>query len=155
MFLVFLYTCYKYGSGVFGTNMYYIIMGSVMLGLAVWLFYKKVYRYGLLKKACTIPVEARIYAVDSKFGGKGGRFYNVTYEYYFNERRYINNRDIWEQTRWHRPQEGEIVTILINPNFPEDYYDFILNNARKNGILIGIISAICSVMIFAMPFVVT
>ena len=100
-------------------------------------------------------MEARIYAVDSKFGGKGGRFYNVTYEYYFNERRYINNRDIWEQTRWHRPQEGEIVTILINPNFPEDYYDFILNNARKNGILIGIISAICSVMIFAMPFVVT
>ena len=70
MFLVFLYTCYKYGSGVFGTNMFYIIMGFVMLGLAVWLFYKKVYRYGLLKKACTIPVEARIYAVDSKFGGR-------------------------------------------------------------------------------------
>ena len=153
MLRAFLYTKITYGrSGFFGGNAFYIVMGLVMLGLAGWLFYKKVYRYGLLKKACTIPVDARVYSVDSKFGGKGGRFYNVTYEYYFNEKRYINNRDIWEKSRWHCPQEGSIVTIMINPYFPEDYYDALLQNARKNGIFAGIMSVICSIMIFAIPF---
>ena len=140
------------GNSFLGGNLFYIVMGLVMLGLSVWLFYRKVYRYGLLKKACTVPVEARIYAVESKFGGKGGRFYNITYEYYYNEKHYINNRDIWEQSRWHRPNEGSIETIMINPYYPEDYYDTLLHNARKNGIVIGIISAICAVIIFSMPF---
>lgn len=153
MLFAFLYTTITYRrSSIFGGNAFYIVMGLVMLGLACWLFYRKVYRYGLLKKACTVPVEARVYSVDSKFGGKGGRYYNVTYEYYFNEKRYINNRDIWEQTRWHRPEEGSIVTIMINPYFPEDYYDALLHNARKNGIIIGIISIISAGVIFAIPF---
>ena len=153
MLLAFLYIMVTYrSSSLLGGNAFYIVMGIVMLGLAGWLFYTKVYRYGLLKKACTVPVEARVYAVDSKFGGKGGRFYNVTYEYYYNEKRYINNRDIWEKSRWHCPQEGSIVTIMINPYFPEDYYDTLLHNARKNGIFIGIISVISAGVIFAIPF---
>lgn len=140
------------GNSFLGGNLFYIVMGLIMVGLSVWLFYRKVYRYGLLKKACTVPVEARVYAVESKFGGKGGRYYNITYEYYYNEKHYINNRDIWEQSRWHRPIEGNIETIMINPYYPEDYYDTLLHNARKNGIVIGILSAICSIMIFAIPF---
>ena len=81
MLFAFLYITITYRrSSIFGGNAFYIVMGLVMLGLAGWLFYRKVYRYGLLKKACTVPVEARVYSVDSKFGGKGGRYYNVTYE---------------------------------------------------------------------------
>jgi len=143
---------YLYVFGSLNSNMFYLIFGIILLVFAAWLFYTKIYRYGLLKKACTIPVQARVFAVDSKFGGRGGRLYNYTYEYFFNEKRYLINRDIWERSRLYRPQEGEIVIININPGLPEEYYDGLLDHARKNGIFLVSVIAICAVMLFVMPF---
>jgi hypothetical protein len=89
--------------------------------------------------------------VDSKFGGKGGRYWNVTYEFFYNERRYIANNDYWEQARYHRPIEGNVVTIMINPYNPNEYYDAILNHARGIGIFSGVLIAGCAIMLMLMP----
>lgn len=142
---------YSHSSGFFGSNMFYIVMGVALLALAAWLIYSKFYRYSLLKKSCTVPVEARIFSVDSKFGGKGGRYWNVTYEFFYNERRYIANNDYWEQARYHRPIEGNVVTIMINPYNPNEYYDAILNHARGIGIFSGVLIAGCAIMLMLMP----
>ncbi|MBO4781819.1 MAG: hypothetical protein J5522_05435 [Lachnospiraceae bacterium] len=132
-------------------NMFYIVLGLICLATAAWLLYKKFYRYTLIKKACTVPVDARLFCVDSKFGGRGGRFWNITYEFYYNEQRYLVNNDIWEQKMRHRPIEGNVETILLNPYDPHMYYDSLMDTARKNGIFMGILIAGMGIFIMLMP----
>ncbi|MBR4777225.1 MAG: hypothetical protein IK007_06395 [Lachnospiraceae bacterium] len=141
---------FLYGS-IQNGYLFYIVMGAFCLVTAAWLLFKKFYRYTLIKKACTVPVDARLFCVDSKFGGKGGRFWNITYEYYFNEQRYLVNNDIWEQKRLNRPIEGNVETILINPYEPREYYDSLMDTARKNGIFMGILIAGLGIFIMLMP----
>lgn len=160
MLMIFLYTTVRYGwsdgdishsGGFFSSNLFYIIMGISLLAVAAWLIYTKFYRYSILKRNCTVPMEARVFSVDWKHGGKGGRFWNVTYEFFYNERRYIAGSDFWEQTRRHRPVEGVIESIMINPFNPTEFYDAILNQARLRGIYCGVMLAGLGIFIMVMP----
>lgn len=138
-------------SSFFNGNLFYIVMGVILILVAAWLLYTKFYRYTLLKNACTVPVDARLFRVDSKFGGKGGRRWNITYEFFYRERRYIVSNDYWEQMRYNRPIEGNIQTIMINPDNPNDYYDALLAHARRNGIFCGIMLIGTGIFIMLMP----
>ena len=161
MYTIFLYTKVYYSwsdddsfshSGSFlSSNLFYIVMGLGLLALAAWLLYSKFYRYTLIKKSCTVPIDARVFRVDSKFGGKGGRFWNITYEFFYNEKRYIANNDYWEKTRWHHPKEGSVVSIMINPYNPSEYYDDLLNLARRNGIILGVLISGLGIFMMLMP----
>ena len=71
--------------------------------------------------------------------------------HYFNEQRYLVNNDIWEQKRLNRPIEGNVETILINPYEPREYYDSLMDTARKNGIFMGILIAGLGIFIMLMP----
>ena len=135
----------------FGNWGFYILMSAVLFATAAWLLYTKAYRYTKLKNSCIIPVDARLFAVDSKFGGRGGRLWNVTYEFYYNERRFLVNNDIWEQTRLNRPVEGTVETIFINPINPNELYDRLADHGRKTGLFCGILMAGIGVFILFIP----
>lgn len=131
---------------------FYLPMAILCFVMAAWMLYSKAYKYTLLKKACTYPVEARIFATDYKHGGRGGRFWNVTYEFFYNERRYIASNDIWEQTgRIHKPHEGDVVSIFINPLNPNEYYDFVANSGRTRGLIIGPLFIALGIFMLLMP----
>ena len=132
------YTIYR-TSNFFGSNAFYFVMGLICIVMGAWLLYTKAYKYSLIKKVCTVPVEARIYEIDWKYGGKGGRRYNFSYEYFYNEQRYISSNDIYEKIRvyWQRPQVGDVVTIFINPQNPREFYDIVVKGGRNLGIISG------------------
>ena len=156
MFNAFLYTYVYYGSSgksFFGSIWFYVVMSLLLIGTGGWLLYTKAYRYTKLKKSCTVPVDARLLQVDSRFGGRGGKYWNVTYEFFYNETRFVVNNDIWEQTRWQRPVEGNVETIMINPYNPREIYDRIANAGRKTGIVAGSLLLFLSVFIMVIPFV--
>lgn len=153
---VFLSTIVYYGSSggsFFGGTGFYIAMAALLILVGIWQLYNKTYKYTKIKQVCTIPVDARIMQVDSKFGGRGGRFWNITYEFFFNERRYIVNNDIWEQTRMNRPIEGNVETIMINPYNPHELYDRLMDHGRKIGILTGVLMTIAAITIIAVPLI--
>ena len=119
---------------------FYLPMAILCFVVAAWMLYTKAYRYSLLKKACTYPVEARMNSVDYKHGGKGGRFWNITYEFFYNERRYFVNNDFWERIgRRYKPHEGDIVGIFINPLNPNEIYDIVVKEGRFTGFFAGIL----------------
>ena len=51
----------------------------------------------------------------------------------------------------HRPIEGNVETILLNPYDPHMYYDSLMDTARKNGIFMGILIAGMGIFIMLMP----
>ena len=138
--------------GLFTGYKFFIPMSLFCLGMAGWLLYTKAYRYSRLKKVCTYPVEARMFTVDYKHGGRGGRFWNITYEFYFSERRYLVNNDFWEQIgSWNKPQEGDVVTIYVNPVNPEEIYDIVAKKGRSTGIIMGSFFVVLAVFMLFLP----
>ena len=156
---VFLGTTYIYTnnstyrtSGFLGSSGFYIVMSLTLLVLGGWLLYTKAYKYSLLKKRCTIPVEARILDVDYKSGGRGGRRWNATYEFFFNEQRFVSNNEAYEQVgvSSRRPKEGDVLSIMINPLDPHEIYDYIANHGRTTGFVSGILIAVIGIIL---PFI--
>lgn len=151
------YTYVNYGSsgfnGFFSGNGFYVGMSVLCLLVAAWLLYTKAYKYSLLKKVCNYPVQARMFSVDYKHGGKGGRFWNITYEFFYNEKRYLVNNDIWERIgHYYVPKEGDEVGILINPMNPNEIYDLVVKGGRNTGIFAGILFVCLGLFIFFMPY---
>ena len=149
------YTVYRTNS-FFTGNGFYIVMGLVCIIMGGWLLYTKAYKYSLIKKNCTVPVEARIYEIDSKYGGKGGRRYNFSYEFFFNEQRFVASNDIYEKIGmyWRRPHEGDVVTIFINPSDPHECYDIVLKGGRNTGIVAGILITAIGIFMQFMPLLI-
>ena len=140
------------GSSFWSEYKFYLPMAILCFVVAAWMLYTKAYRYSLLKKACTHPVEARMYSVDSKHGGRGGRFWNITYEFFYNERRYFVNNDFWERigTRY-SPQEGDVVGIYINPLNPNEIYDIVVKKGRFIGFFAGLFFVAVGVFCLLIP----
>ena len=144
-------TIYYYGTSRETRNtIMFTILAIITVIVGLWLFYSKAYKYTLLKKRCTYRVQARVFSLDSKFGGKGGRFYNATYEFFFNERRYVISNDIWEKigSLFRPAAEGSVVDIFINPENPHEIYDYIVDRGRRTGIIGGILMFLVATVIF-------
>lgn len=140
------------GSRYSGNNMFYVLMSVLCFVMAAWLLYTKAYKYSMLKKVCTQPVEARMFSVDYKHGGRGGRFWNITYEFFFNERRYLVNNDIWERIgRGYAPREGDVVGIYINPLNPDEIYDVVAKGGRRTGLFAGPCFVFLGILILLIP----
>lgn len=95
----------------------------------------------LKRRRCKVQSKATIIDVRIKRGSKGKRTYIPTYQYFYRGKEYVvTTRRL---RGFSRPQEGDIVDVLINEDKPEDYY---IGNKK-----IEIISLILGIIFLIIP----